>query len=333
MKLKPLDEQVMVLTGASSGIGLTTARMAAKQGVRLVLAARSENALRQLTQELVDGGGQAVFAVCDVSREEDVQKLAELARATYGGCDTWVNNAGVGMYGTLLESSVEDMRRLFDINFWGIVYGSRAAVALMRERGGALINMGSVTSEQTVPLQSLYSASKHAVKGFTDGLRMELEHDGVPIAVTLIKPGPIDTPFPLNARSYLPTEPQHVPPVYAPETVARAVLHAAATPTRETYVGGGAKGIAASGEFAPHATEKALAAAAIPRTLSDRPPLPPERNILYHPSERLEERGDYPGVVQPVSVYTEAATHRKLLGAGLLGAGLAAALWHRSRRA
>ncbi|EYB67283.1 hypothetical protein DEIPH_ctg045orf0012 [Deinococcus phoenicis] len=160
VKLKPLAEQVMVLTGASSGIGLTTARMAAKQGVRLVLAARSGNALRQLTQEIVDGGGQAVFAVADVSREEDVERVAELARATYGGFDTWVNNAGVGLYGELMEFSVEDMRRLFDINFWGLVYGSRAAVRDLRERGGALINMGSVTSEQTIPLQSLYSASK-----------------------------------------------------------------------------------------------------------------------------------------------------------------------------
>ncbi|EYB69098.1 hypothetical protein DEIPH_ctg011orf0066 [Deinococcus phoenicis] len=161
---------------------------------------------------------------------------------------------------------------------------------------------------------------------------MELEHDGAPISVTLIKPGPIDTPFPLNARNYLDAEPQHVPPVYAPETVARAVLHAAATPTRELYVGGGAKGIAASGDFAPQATEQTLAAVAIPRTLSDKPPLPRERHILYHPTERLEERGDYPGVVQPVSLYTEAATHRKLLGVGLIGAGLAAALWRSSRR-
>ncbi|GAA5512789.1 3-phenylpropionate-dihydrodiol/cinnamic acid-dihydrodiol dehydrogenase [Deinococcus carri] len=332
VKLKPLNEQVMVLTGASSGIGLSTARMAARQGVRLVLAARSEQALRQLTQEIVDGGGQAVFAVADVSREEDVERIAELARATYGGFDTWVNNAGVGMYGELMDLSVEDMRRLFDINFWGVVYGSRAAVRGLRERGGALINMGSVTSEQTIPLQALYSASKHAVKGFTDGLRMELDHDGVPVAVTLIKPGPIDTPFPLNARNYLDAEPQHVPPVYAPETVARAVLHAATTPTRETYVGGGGKGIAASGEFAPHATEQALAAVAIPRTHSDKPPLPPGRSILYHASERLEERGDYPGMVQSVSLYTEAANHRKWLGAGLIGAGLAAALWRRSQR-
>lgn len=241
MKLKPLSEQVIVITGASSGIGLSTARMAAKQGARLVLAARSENALRQLTQEITDAGGHAVFAVADVSVGEDVRRVADIAQAAFGGFDTWVNNAGVGMYGKLLELEETDMRRLFDVNFWGLVSGSRVAVEHLREKGGALINVGSVASEQAIPLQALYSASKHAVKAFTDGLRMELEHDHAPVVVALIKPGPIDTPFPHNARSYLDTEPKHVPPVYAPEAVAEAILHAAAHPVREVFVGGGAR--------------------------------------------------------------------------------------------
>ncbi|WP_034388682.1 SDR family oxidoreductase [Deinococcus sp. YIM 77859] len=333
MNLKPLNEQVMVITGASSGIGLSTARLAARAGARLVLAARSEQALRRLTQELTDAGGHVVFAVADVSREEDVARVAELAQETFGGFDTWVNNAGVGMYGELMASDVADMRRVFDINFWGVVYGSRVAVRHLRERGGALINLGSVASEQAIPLQALYSASKHAVKAFTDGLRMELAHEGAPISVTLIKPGPIDTPWPLNARSVLEDEPQHVPPVYAPQAVARAIVHAATTPTREVYVGAGAKWMAASGQWAPGLTERLMAALVIPRTHSRRPPQPPGQDILNHPSERLAERGDYPGVVQPVSVYTEAVLHGKWLAAGLLGAGWAAALWNRRRRA
>lgn len=332
VKLKPLNGQVMVITGASSGIGLTTARMAAKGGARLVLAARSEEALRQLTREIVDGGGEATYAVTDVSREEDVRRLADLALSTFGTFDTWVNNAGVGLYGTLEELEVGDMRRLFEVNFWGVVYGSRVAAAYLKGPGGALINMGSVASEQTIPLQALYSATKHAVKAFTDGLRMELEHEGAPVAVTLIKPGPIDTPFPLNARNYLNAEPQHVPPVYAPETVARAVLRAATTPTRELFVGGGGRGMAAFGEFAPGMTERGMAATVISRTHSDKPPLPRERNALDHPSERLAERGDYPGQVRETSTYTAAASRSGQIGAGLLVAGLAAALWRLSRR-
>jgi short-subunit dehydrogenase len=332
VQLKPVGEQVMVITGASSGIGLSTARMAAKEGARLVLAARSEAALRQLVGEIVGAGGQAVFAVADVGREEDVERVARLALETYGGFDTWVNNAGVGMYGKLEQLRVEDMRRLFDVNFWGLVYGSRAALRHLKTSGGALINVGSVVSEQAIPLQGLYAASKHAVKGFTDALRMELDDEGAPVSVTLIKPGPIDTPFPLNAQNYLDAEPQHVPPVYAPDTVARAILQAAASPKRELFVGGGGKGIALSGLLAPGATEKALAATAIKGTHSDKPPLPRSESALYHASEHLAERGDYPGHVQETSAYTEAASRSKLIGVGLLGAGLAAALWQKSRR-
>lgn len=332
IKLRPLRDQVMVITGASSGIGLSTARRAAQAGARLVLAARSEGALRQLTQEITGAGGQAVFVVADVSREEDVERIAQAALATYGGFDTWVNNAGVGMYGKLEELKPEDMRRLFDVNFWGLVHGSRVALRHLRGRGGALINVGSVVSEQAIPLQGLYAASKHAVKAFTDTLRMELEHDQAPVSVTLIKPGPIDTPFPLNARNYLDTEPQHVPPVYAPETVARAILRAAATPTRELFVGGGGRGMAGFGMLAPGAAERAMAATVIPGTHSGKPPLPPRESALYHPSGKLAERGDYPGHVRETSAYTEAASRSRLIGVGLLGAGLAAALWRASRR-
>ena len=331
-KLKPLAEQVIVITGASSGIGLCTARMAVSQGARVVLAARSEAALRQLQGELEAAGGQAVAVTADVSREADVRHIAQVAQERFGGFDTWVNNAGVGMYGKLEELSVDDMRQLFEINFWGLVYGSRIALQTLKARGGSLINLGSVVSDRAIPLQGIYAASKHAIKGFTDTLRMELEADGAPVSVTLIKPGPIDTPFPLNAKSYLDTEPQHVPPVYAPEEVARAILHAAVKPTREVYVGGGGKGIASLGYHAPALADKLMERAVIPGTLSGRPPLPRERNALDGPSERLLERGDYPGMVQKSSLYTEAKLHPGYTLAALAGSGLMALAWHNARR-
>src|SRR5690349_8582518 len=165
-KLKPVSEQIIVITGASSGIGLTTARMAAKQGARLVLAARNEQAVRQLEQEINSSGGQALGVVADVGSEAEVRKIADAANARFGGFDAWVNNAGISVYGKIEQISIDDHRRLFETNFWGVVYGSRVALETLKRRGGALVNVGSTVSDRSIPLQGMYSASKFAVKGF-----------------------------------------------------------------------------------------------------------------------------------------------------------------------
>src|SRR4051794_13854977 len=183
VRLQPLSEQVVVVTGASSGIGLVTARMAARQGARVVLAARNGEALGQLAEEIAGQGGRALAVVTDVGREEDVARLAEAAVAAFGGFDTWVNNAGVSIFGSCEEVAIPDMKRMFDTNFWGVVYGSRAAVAHFKERGrpGALINVGSFFGDRATPVQSTYCASKHALHGWTEALRMELEAEGAPV--------------------------------------------------------------------------------------------------------------------------------------------------------
>src|SRR5436305_7369106 len=240
-RLKKLSEQTIVITGASSGIGLVTARMAAKQGARLVLAARSEEALRQLVDEIRTEGGEAVYVVADVGHEDDVLRIRDAAMRSFGGFDTWVNNAGVSIYGRVLDVSLADHRKLFETNYWGLVHGSRIAAEHLKQRGGAIINVGSSLSDRAIPLQGTYCASKHAVKGFTDALRMELEEEGAPISVTLIKPSAIDTPYKDHAKNYLPQEPKNPPPVYAPETVAHAILRAATHPVRDVFVGGAAK--------------------------------------------------------------------------------------------
>ena len=328
-KLKKLQDQVIVITGASSGIGLVTARMAAAQGARLVLAARSEDALRRLTEEIALAGGTATYVVTDVSKPEDVQRLAQEASRKFGGFDTWINNAGVSIYGKLEQIPVEDMRQLFDVNFWGLVNGSLEAAKHLKPKGGAIINVGSILSDVTAILQSIYSASKHAVKGFTDGLRMELEMDGAPISVTLIQPSAIDTPYPVHAKNYMEREAKHAPPAYAPETVARAILHCCVTPERAVVVGGGGKAFIGMEHWTPALLDKFMEKSFAQQEKADYAPRPLQQNALDRPMGDLQERGNYPGHTRETSYYTEAVTagSPKLRTALLVGAGVALAAW------
>jgi NAD(P)-dependent dehydrogenase (short-subunit alcohol dehydrogenase family) len=217
--LLPLGEQVIVITGSSSGIGLVTAKQAARSGARVVLVARNRTALETAVADIRREGGRAIHAVADVADPEQVDRVGDAAVAEFGRIDTWVNNAAVSMYGRTMELQIADMRRQMDVNYWGQVYGSRTAIRHMHGRGGALINVASALSDRAIPLQGNYCAAKHALKAFTDALRMELEEEGAPISVTLVKPASVDTPFFEKARTYLGVEPQPVPPVYAPEVV------------------------------------------------------------------------------------------------------------------
>lgn len=256
---KPLKDQVIVITGGSSGIGLATARMAARRGARVVLAARNHDDLRDVVNEIIDNGGQAVAVVADVADPDSVDRIGEKALMEFGSIDTWVNNAGLSIYGKLVDIPLRDKRRLFDINFWGVVHGCRSAIRLMKDRGGVLINIGSEVSDVAIPLQGIYSASKHAVKGYTDALRMELEHDRIPIAVTLVKPSAINTPYPEHARNYLEDGVPGLPaPLYSPDVVASAILRCAERPVRDIIVGGVGRVQVAMGHLAPRLTDRLM---------------------------------------------------------------------------
>ena len=318
-KLKPLSDQVIVITGASSGIGLCTAKMAAKKGAKVVLAARGLEALQQAVQEIEAEGGEAVAVAADVGVKDQVQRIADTAREKFGGFDTWVNDAGVGMWSRLGDVSEEDGRRLFDTNYWGVVHGSLIAAKHLKARGGgAVINIGSVLSDVAIPLQGMYSASKHAVKGFTDSLRMELEEEGAPVSVTLIKPASIASPMPEHFKNEPGRKGDFPPPVYAPEEVAMAILHAAVHPARDIRVGGASKAMGAMGKLAPRLFDRIGETMMSKAQLKDEP-APRTQGNLYKPMEGGHERGELTGrhMVRP-SLYTRARLHPAIAGGALL---------------
>ena len=334
LDLKPINQQVIVITGASSGIGLSTARMAAKKRAKLVLAARNESALRELEQEINAQGGQAIAVVADVGREEDVHRIADAAIERFGQIDTWVNNAGVSIYGRIEEVDLNDARRMFDTDFWGVVHGSRVALQHLRKRGGALINVGSTVSDRAIPLQGFYVASKHAVKGFTDSLRMEIEEANLPVSVTLIKPAGINTPFTQHAKNYMESEPDFPPPVYAPATVARSILHAATHPVRDIMVGGAAKTFNVAEKYMPRLTDRYLERAMFQQQKKNGRSRERRPDALYRAGEGLMEDGDYEGHVNKHSAYTAASLHplATLAILGLAGIVTAAALFATTER-
>lgn len=328
LKLKPLDDQVMVITGASSGIGLATAREAGRRGARLVLASRNEEALADIVQDIENEGGRAVYVKADVGRREELEKVAQKAIETYGGFDTWVNNAGVSIYGRLEDVSEEDNRRLFDTNFWGVVNGSLIAAQHLKNRGGAIINLGSVLSDVAIPIQGMYSATKHAVKGFTNAFRVELEDEEAPISLTLIKPTAINTPYPKHAKNYTNQELTLPPPVYSPEEVANAILHAAEHPQRDIIIGGGGRMMTATQKVAPGLMDWLNEKFMIDQQFNDRPATGKEGS-LHQPSKDGQVHGDYEGHVMKTSLYTRAAMHPVLSGAVAVAAAGAIALLNR----
>ncbi|GIF14972.1 SDR family oxidoreductase [Actinoplanes teichomyceticus] len=256
---RPISEQVVVITGASSGIGRAAALAFAARGARVVCAARGAPALDTLVARIHADGGSAVAVPTDVADPRAVRALAEAAERRYGRIDTWVNNAAVGVWGRVEDITDAEFDRVMRVNFLGQVHGAHAALpALRRAGGGVLIGVVSAEGACAVPLQGPYVASKFAARAFYDSLRAELALEGAPVAVTAILPASIDTPFFEHARSKLGAMAKPPPPVYAPEIVADTLVYAAAHPRREIPVGGAAAGLMLGQRLAPALTDALL---------------------------------------------------------------------------
>ena len=325
VQLKPLDQQVVLITGATSGIGRQSAVRFAKAGAKVVCVARNADALADVVGEITAAGGTAASAVADVADESALRSAADFALHEYGRIDTWVNNAGVGMYTRLLDTPIEDDRRLFETNFWGLVHGSRIAVPLLiKSGGGALINLGSEVSDVSIPVQGMYATSKHAIMGFTDALRDEILHDELPVSVTLIKPAAINTPFANHALNRLNKGATLPSPVYAVDLVADQILHAAQYGGRELYAGGGAWLLGGFiGPLFAQVTDVFMSTLGWKQQLADRPA--DNTNAGLHSSRgfhRAEGEVDRDRHVQQVSVYG-LARRNPLTTAALAAATLA----------
>jgi short-subunit dehydrogenase len=320
--LKPLAEQVVVITGASSGIGLVTAKLAAARGAKVVLVARNAASLAEAVAAIRSDGGDAIYAVADVGDRAAVDAAATAAVARYGRIDTWVNDAGVAIYAKLVDTPLDE--------HFGVVNGALVAIAHLRAAGGAIITVGSIASDLPSPILSAYAASKHAVKGFVDALRMELIADAVPIAITLIKPAGIDTPIAQHAANHVAGEALIPAPVYDPSLVAEAILDAAQHVRRDITVGGAGRLQVLLGTHFPTLLDH-LARFMIP-AMSDPSRAKTESMTVFTPEQPGQERsGIQPG--RKTSLYTAAERHpialRSVALAGAIGAALVLA--HRSR--
>ena len=326
ISLKPIDQQTIVITGASSGIGLATARRAAKAGAKVVMAARNEEALETAAEDIRAAGGKAAVCAVDVSQEGYAEELGAAAKEAFGGFDSWVNNAAAAMYADVMDVSPAEHRQVFDTGYFGLVEGSLYAARHMREAGGgALINVGSVLSDRAIILQGPYCAMKHAVKGFTETLRMELERDDCGISVTLIKPNGMDTMYPEHARNKL-EKPATLPPiVYDPELVAKAICFACETPRRDLLVGGQGAAISAFGNLMPGVTDKVMEAfMGRPAQTTDQEPEPGTEDNLFEHRKDGRVRSNQDGYVRERSYALEAQMHPVTTTLLTLGMGAAA---------
>jgi NAD(P)-dependent dehydrogenase (short-subunit alcohol dehydrogenase family) len=294
-QLKPINQQVVAIVGASSGIGRETALKFAARGAKLVVSARSEPGLTSLVEGIRRSGGEATYIVADVSDFQQVKAIADKAVEVYGRLDTWVHTPATAVFATFEKTTPEEFKRVIDVSLMGQVYGAMAALPhLKREGRGALIHVSSMEGRRSIPLQSSYASAKHGVEGFLESLRVELQHEKVPISVTSILPAVINTPFYNNARTKLGVKPSSIPPYYQPSLVADAILYVAEHPTRDFIVGDVGRVLDVLQRISPSLMDNILLLIGFPLQHTNEPKSEDAPNNLYEPipaHDRVE--GDF----------------------------------------
>lgn len=334
MKLKLVEEQVVALMGASSGIGRETALRFAERGAKVVVAARGEPGLRSLVDEIRSTGGEATAVVADVTDFDRVKAVADTANETYGRLDTWVHLAAISVFASFEETTPEEFRRVVEIDLIGQAYGAMAALPhIKREGRGALVHVTSVVARRAVPLQSAYCAAKHGVDGFLESLRVELRREGWPIGVTNVMPAAINTPFFDKARTKLGYKPKGFPPTYAPGVVADAILYAAENAPRDIVAGGAGKGMILGQRLSPRFMDALMLRGGFESQMTDEPKPEDAPDGLFGPVEGQDKaEGGLDGQTLSSSLATWLDIHpvakRGLIAGAALG--VAAALRARS---
>jgi NAD(P)-dependent dehydrogenase (short-subunit alcohol dehydrogenase family) len=281
--LQDLRGRVIMLTGASAGIGRATASRLAHEGARIGLLARDAGALEDVAAEVRARGGEALALPCDVADAEAVFRAADELERRFGPIEVWINDAMVTVFSPVHAMQPDEYRRVTEVTYLGAVHGTLAALRSMRPRGrGIVVQVGSALAYRGIPLQSAYCAAKHAVVGFSDSLRAELRHDGVDIAVTEVHLPGVNTPQFDWARSRLPRPPQPSGPIYEPEAAADAIVHAIRSPERSWWLGGVTAVAIIGNALAPTLADRYLARNAVEgqmRPDGARRPIGPEGNL------------------------------------------------------
>ncbi len=322
---------VVAITGASSGVGRATAQAFAREGATVGLIARGREALAATAREVESLGGSPVVLECDVADARALQASAS-ALEQHGEIDVWVNDAMASVFAPTWEITAEEFRRVTEVTYLGVVYGTLCALERMRPRDrGVIVQVGSALAYRGIPLQSPYCACKHAIQGFTESLRCELMHESSGVRVTMVQLPALNTPQFATVRTRLPRHPQPVPPIYQPEVAARAIVAASRNPARrEWWVGASTAVTLLGNSLVPGFADRYLARTGFDAQQTDEsvPPGRPDNLFEPLPGER-SAHGGFDEQAKPRSAQWELTRHRLLLAGGaaiatgLLGAGVA----------
>ncbi|WP_035984657.1 SDR family oxidoreductase [Leptolyngbya sp. KIOST-1] len=301
MQLKPIHQQVVVVIGASSGIGRSAALEFARRGAQLTVAARNQEGLTSLVGEIERLGAKAIAVPADVADFDQVNAIAEATVAAFGRIDTWANCAAAGILAPFETMTIEEFRRVIDVTLMGQVYGAKVALPHLKQAGGgSLIAVSSMEGRRALPLQSPYSTAKHGLEGFLESLRVELAHDGQAINVTSIKPAVINTPFYNHMRTKVGVKPTGLPPYYDPQLVADAVVLAAEHPLRDYIVGDVGRLLDLTQRLSPELVDLALGLVGFQGQRTEEPKSAQDPDNLFEPMPGYQKvKGDFDHLTLP----------------------------------